>query len=32
MPGVGKGEKPKEEPIASARDTVYAYPLFYIYH
>lgn len=26
--GVGKGEKPKEEPIASARDTVYAYPYF----
>lgn len=28
--GVGKGEKPKEEPIASARDTVYAYPYLHI--
>ena len=26
--GVGKGEKAKEEPVASARDTVYAYPYF----
>lgn len=26
--GPGKGEKPKQEPVASARDTVYAYPYF----
>lgn len=26
--GVGKGEKPKEEPVASVRDSAYAYPYF----